>query len=240
MNLNRTSAIVIRHLYLVSGSPARLLPLFAWVAIDMVLWGFITKYLNAVSSAKFDFVPVFLGSVLLWDFFTRVMHGVTMAFMEDVWSRNFLNIFATPLSTSEYVGGLVLSSIATSSVGLLVMLLLASTIFGLSFLAYGIVLIPFLLVLFLFGIALGILGAAIVLRFGPASEWFIWPVPALVSPFAGVFYPISTLPHWMQYICMLLLPSYIFENVRTIVAVCEASVTELIIDINLAIFYLVL
>jgi ABC-2 type transport system permease protein len=240
MTASRTTAIVLRHLYLVSGSPARLLPLFAWVAIDMVLWGFITKYLNAVSSAAFDFVPIFLGAVLLWDFFTRVMHGVTMAFMEDVWSRNFLNIFATPLSISEYVSGLVLSSIATSSVGLVVMLVLATTIFGLSFLAYGFALIPFLLVLFLFGIALGILGAAVVLRFGPASEWFIWPVPALVSPFAGVFYPISTLPHWMQYICLLLPPSYIFENVRAIVAGGAASVSELIIGTSLAILDVVL
>src|SRR5215813_9969556 len=224
MTASRTTAIVLRHLYLVSGSPARVLPLFAWVAIDMVLWGFITKYLNAVSSAKFDFVPVFLGAVLLWDFFTRVMHGVTMAFMEDVWSRNFLNIFATPLSISEYVSGLVLSTIGTSAVGLVVMLFLASAIFGLSFFSYGIA-----LVLFLFGIALGVLGAAIVLRFGPASEWFIWPVPALVSPFAGVFYPISTLPHCMQYICLLLPPSYIFENVRAIVAGGAASVPELFI-----------
>jgi len=240
MTASRTSAIVLRHLYLVSGSPARVLPLFAWVAIDMVLWGFITKYLNAVSAAAFDFVPIFLGAVLLWDFFTRVMHGVTMAFMEDVWSRNFLNIFATPLSISEYVSGLVLSSIATSSVGLVVMLVLATTIFGLSFLAYGFALIPFLLVLFLFGIALGILGAGVVLRFGPASEWFIWPVPALVSPFAGVFYPISTLPRWMQYICLLLPPSYVFENVRAIVAGGAASMPELMVGISLAIFDVVL
>src|SRR5215467_386253 len=240
MNIRRTSAIVIRHFYLVSGSPARVLPLFAWVAIDMVLWGFITKYLNSVTAAGFDFVPVFLGAVLLWDFFTRVMHGVTMAFMEDVWSRNFLNIFATPLSIWEYVSGLVVSSIGTSAVGLFVMIVLASTIFGLSFIAYGVALIPFLLVLFLFGIALGILGAAIVLRFGPASEWFIWPVPALVSPFSGVFYPITTLPHWMQYICLLLPPSYVFENVRAIVAGGAASVPELIVGTSLAIFDVVL
>src|SRR5499427_6561510 len=208
MNLNRTSAIVIRHLYLVSGSPARLLPLFAWVAIDMVLWGFITKYLNAVSSAKFDFVPVFLGAVLLWDFFTRVMHGVTTAFLEDVWSRNFLNIFATPLSIYEYVAGLVTSSIVTSTLGLVVMVVLATTVFGLSFFTYGVMLAPFLLVLFLFGIACGIFGSAIVLRLGPASEWFIWPIPAMLSPFAGVFYPLSTLPKWMQAIGHLLPPSY--------------------------------
>ena len=163
------------------------------------------------------------------------MHGVTMAFMEDVWSRNFLNIFATPLSISEYISGLVLSSIGTSMVGLVVMLFLASFIFGLSFFAYGAALIPFLLVLFLFGIALGIVGAAVVLRFGPASEWFIWPVPALVSPFAGVFYPISTLPIWMQYICRALPPSYIFENVRAIVAGRPVSVAELAIGVVLAV-----
>src|SRR5881296_2911830 len=150
MSLNRTFAIVLRQFYLVRGSPARVLPLFAWVGIDMLLWGFITRYLNAVSASGFNFVPVLLGAVLLWDFFTRVMHGVTLAFMEDVWSRNFLNIFASPLSITEYVSGLVLSSIASSLLGLAVMLVLASTVFGLSFFIYGLAVIPFLLVLFLF------------------------------------------------------------------------------------------
>src|SRR3989475_5386712 len=165
MNLNRTFAIVVRLFYLLRGSPARVIALFAWVGIDMVLWGFISKYLNAIVPARVNFVPVLLGAVLLWDFFTRVMHGVTMAFMEDVWSRNFLNLFATPLAISEYVGGLVASSIGTSSIGLIVMLVLASAIFGLSFVSYGPAVLPFLLILFLFGIALGIIGAAIVLRF---------------------------------------------------------------------------
>jgi ABC-2 type transport system permease protein len=65
------------------------LPLFVWVAVDMVLWGFITRYLNAVSKAGLDFVTTLLGAVLLWDFFARIIHGVTTAFLEDVWSRNF-------------------------------------------------------------------------------------------------------------------------------------------------------
>ena len=219
------------------GSPARVIPLFAWVGIDMVLWGFITRYLNAITSAGFDFVPVLLGAVLLWDFFIRVMHGVTMAFLEDVWSRNFLNFFATPLAISEYVTGLVLSSIATSSVGLVVMFILASAIFGLSFIGYGAAVLPFLLVLFLFGVALGIAGAAIVLRFGPATEWFLWPIPALVSPFAGVFYPISTLPAWMQYVARLLPPSYVFENLRAIVSGQAPSTAALAWSVLLAIAY---
>jgi len=214
----RVAAILLRHFYLLRGSPARVLPLFAWVAIDIVLWGFITRYLNSVAAPGFNFVPSLLGAALLWDFLVRVMQGVTMAFFEDVWSRNFLNIFATPLEISEYLAGLVLSSIATSSLGLAVMLLLAAGAFGLSFLSYGLLLIPFLLVLFLTGIALGIVGISIVLRFGPAAEWFIWPIPALLSPFVGVFYPLATLPPWMRFLARLLPPSYVFEGLRQVVA----------------------
>jgi ABC-2 type transport system permease protein len=242
ININRTAAIVLRQYYLIRGSPSRIIPLFAWVTVDIILWGFITRYLNSVSApaSGINFIPLFLGAVLLWDFFIRVMQGVTMAFFEDVWSRNFLNIFASPLSISEYLSGLVFSSIATSSVGLIMMLIIAITLFGLSYMAYGLMLILFLLVLFLSGIAFGIFGSAIVLRLGPAAEWFIWPIPALLSPFVGVFYPISTLPQWMQYVSYLLPPSYVFEGIRNIVAGGKVSGTELMIGGGLAILFILL
>jgi ABC-2 type transport system permease protein len=166
------------------------------------------------------------------------MQGVTTAFFEDVWSRNFLNIFATPLSISEYVSGLVVSSVATSAVGLAVMLALATTVFGLSFFVYGLMLVPFLLVLFLFGVALGIFGCAVVLRLGPAAEWLIWPVPAMLSPLACVFYPLSALPRWLQYPARLLPPSYVFEAMRAIVSGRAISGLSLMLSAGLALFYI--
>ena len=237
---HRTAAIVLRQLYLIRSSIARTLPLVVWVAVDIVLWGFITRYLNSVTSPGFNFVPVLLGAVLFWDFFTRVMQGVTTSFLEDVWSRNFLNLFATPLTISEYLAGLVLTSIMTSTLGLIVMLVLATAVFGLSFFTFGLMLVPFLLVLFLFGIALGIVAVSIVLRLGPASEWFIWPIPALLSPFAAVFYPLSTLPKWMQYISHALPPSYVFESMRAILAGHPASPTNLLWAASLAVLYILL
>jgi ABC-2 type transport system permease protein len=234
MRWPRVAAIVLRQFYLLRSTPVRVVPLFAWVTIDIVLWGFITRYLNTFTHSSFNFVPALLGAVLLWDFFIRVMQGVTTAFLEDVWSRNFLNFFATPLSISEYISGLVLSSIATSSVGLLVMLILAMLVFGLSFFLYGVVLIPFLAVLFAFGIALGIVASAVVLRLGPAAEWFVWPIPALISPFAAVFYPLSTLPPWMQYISHALPPMYVFESLRLIVTGHPASGSALALGACLA------
>jgi ABC-2 type transport system permease protein len=240
MAINRIAAVVLRQAYLIRGSFSRAFPLFAWVAIDMVLWGFISKYLNSVTASGLDFVPILLGAVLLWDFLVRVMQGVTMAFFEDVWSRNFLNIFATPLSIAEYLSGLVISSIATSSIGLFVMLALTMTIFGFSFFVYGLMLLPFLLTLFLCGIALGIFSSAVVLRLGPASEWFIWPLPALIAPFAGVFYPLATLPKWMQYASDILPPAYVFEGMRTIVKGGAVSLDAALRGGCLAVVYLLL
>jgi len=112
-------------------------------------------------------------------------------------------------------------------VGLLVMLVLAAAFFGLSFFAYGFALAAYLFTLFLFGIALGVFASGLVLRLGPAAEWFIWPIPALLSPFAGVFYPVSTLPAWMQIVSRALPPSYVFEAVRS-VASGHGAATEML------------
>ena len=240
MKFSRAYAIVLRYFYLLRGSATRIVPLFAWSVIDIVLWGFITKYLNHVATSAIDFVPMLLGAVLFWDFFTRVMQGVTTTFFEDVWSRNFLNIFSTPMKISEYLAGLVATTTITSTVGLAGMLIMASAAFGLSFFSYGVMFIPFIFVLVLFGIAFGIFSCALVLRLGPASEWFIWPIPAILAPFAGVFYPVSTLPEWMQYISRMLPASYVFEGMRDVVAHREVSLLPLVIGGGIAILYILL
>ena len=185
-------------------------------------------------------MPALLGAVLLWDFLTRVMQQVTMALFEDVWTRNFLNFFATPLRTSEYLAGLFIVAVTTSCLSLVAMLIFAQLAFGLSFFAYGMALAPFLMVLFLTGIALGVAASAIVLRLGPASEWLIWPIPMLISPFAGVFYPVTVLPGWMQAIALILPPSYVFEGMRAVVAGRGVPWDRLAIGGVLALVYLVL
>ncbi|MCL1925951.1 MAG: ABC transporter permease [Syntrophorhabdaceae bacterium] len=236
--LRRTAGIALRQYYLLRSSPARVLSVYAWIMIDIILWGFISQYLNIATASGANFVPALLGAVLLWDFFGRVMHGVTTSFLEDVWSQNFLNLFASPMSITEYLGGLVLISTVLSILGLIAMIILATIAFGLRFFAYGLMLVPFLLVLFLFGIAMGIFGIALVLRFGPASEWLVWPIPAIVTPFAAVVYPVATLPAWMQWVSKLLPPSYVFEGLRMIVAGNSPPVGGLILGFVLCVLYI--
>lgn len=240
MRASRVAAIVVRQVYLLRGSPVRLLPMIAWVAIDIVLWGFITRYLDTVAGRGFHFAPALLGAVLLWDFLARVMQGVTTAFFEDVWSRNFLNLFATPLSVVEYLAGLILCAIATSAISMTAMWVFARVAFGLSLFAFGVSLAPFLAVLFVTGIALGVAAAALVLKLGPAAEWLIWPIPMVLAPFAGVFYPVGSLPVAMQVIARGLPPSYVFEGMRAAALGQPPAWSSLIIGLALSLIYLAL
>ena len=239
MNFHRSLAIVLRIFYLMRGSFTRIFPLFAWAAIDIILWGFITRYLDQVQHT-FNFVSTLLGAVLLWDFFTRAMFGISTSFFEDVWSRNFLNMFATPLKISEYLGGLVAASMMTSFFGLAVMLLLAALVFGLWIFAYGVWIVVIVLGLFLFGIAFGIFAIGSVLRLGPAAEWFIWPMPAVLAPIAAVFYPVSVLPIWLQPIARIIPASWLFESLRSVIAGHRVPLDQLGIGCALAAVYVVL
>lgn len=205
---------MLRQFYLIRDNPTRTIQLFVWSFLEIVLWGFVSAYVAEEAGVRFEFV--FLGAIILWEFLVRVMYGLTMTFFEDVWSRNFLNTFASPLSIHEYLMGMVLSSVATTTASFSAMLLFAWTLFGFSIALLGLSAVPFLFILFLTGIALGIVGVAFVLRFGPSAEWFIWPLPAIISPFAGVFYPIATLPTWIQPVSLALPPTYVFEGMRSV------------------------
>lgn len=240
MNLKRIYAIFLRQMYLFRGSPTRYVQLFVWITVDIVLWGFITKYFNESVGAEFSFVTTLLGAVILWDILSRAHQGTTMPFLEDVWSRNFLNIFATSLKLYEYLLGFIATSLFTTGLVVVAITIFSALVFDYSLLSLGMYLIPFLCILFLFGAALGIFGVALVLRFGPPAEWFTWPLAAVLSPFAGVFYPVATLPEWMQVIAYALPPAYVFEGMRGVVLTGELQGNMVAIGFLLACFYILL
>ncbi len=238
MNFRRVYAIFIRQLFLIRHNFTRLVNIFVWITVDIILWGFITRYLDSVTAVGFSFVPVLLGAVVLWDFLIRIQQGVMLAFFEDMWQRNFFNFFASPLTIPEYVTGLVITSIITSFAGLVVMLGLALLLFGFNIFVLGGSLILFLLILFLFGLTLGIFAAGVVLRFGPAAEWFVWPIPFIISPLAGVFYPTTALPDFLQNFASLVPPAYAFNGLRQILQTGQIPGFELLVGIGLGLVYL--
>lgn len=239
MNFTRAYAIFLRQLFLIRYSPMRFVNIFAWSIIDVLIWGFMTRYLDGLQNQTFSFVPILIGAAVLWNFLIRAHQGVMMSALEDVWSRNFINLFASPLTTKEYIGGMVLTGISTSAVSFGLLLVLSYLAFGFNVFIFGLNLYVFLLILFMFGTALGILATALILRFGPAAEWVAWLIPAVILPFSGVFYPITALPSFLQNIAKILPTTYAFEGMRNVILGNGFSGTDAIIGCLLSLASLI-
>ena len=241
MNLSRVFAVFVRQLFLFKSNPTRLASVFLWLVIDVILWGFISKYLSSLGQATFSFITVIMGAIILWEFMSRIQQGIMMAFLEDVWTQNFINFFASPLRIREYLSGLVLTSISAGLAGFVVMVAIAGLLFGYNAFRMGGLLLPFMLVLLVFGIAVGIFISAAIFRLGPSAEWLGWPIPMVLSLFVGVFYPIETLPSALRAFSAILPPSYVFESMRSILGTGAPPaniVSNLVIGALLAMIYL--
>ena len=243
MKLKRSYAVFVRQLYLLRNNPTRLAGNFVWLTIAIIQWGFISKYLGTLGKANFNFITVILGALILWEFLSRIQQGVMMAFLEDIWSNNLINFFASPLKVSEYTIGLVSSSVFTGFLGFIIMSIIAGLGFGYDIFIIGLSIIPFMVILFLFGMALGIFICATIFQLGPTAEWLGWPLPMILSLISGVYYPIDNLHAPLLLIAKLFPPAYVFETLRAQleqVATLHMVIFNLTVGLLLALFYLFL
>ena len=216
MNFNRIYGLFLRHMYLIIGSIPRIIDLVYWPTIQILLWGFISKFFTLNSDYYNNTVGVILTAAILYDFLFRSSISYNIMFLEEIWSRNFTNLFITPIKKSEIIASLTLTAIIRTLIGLVPVSLFAIPLFGVSIYEIGIILILLLINLHLFGIALGILVSSGLIRFGPAFENIAWATLFLLAPLGCIYYPIEILPNWLQIIAKSLPLVHIFEEVRNI------------------------
>jgi ABC-2 type transport system permease protein len=215
-SLRRISALVLRHLYLLRSSGPRILELMYWPTVQMVLWGFITLFLAQHSAWVAQASGVLISAVLLWDVLFRGQLGVSLVFMEEMWSRNLGHLFVSPLRPFELVCALLTMSLVRTVIGVGGAALIAIPLFHYSVFSLGLPLLAFFLNLIVFGWAIGLLVSGVVLRYGLGAESMAWIAIFAVQPVSGVYYPVATLPEWLQAVAWLLPSSHVFEGMRAV------------------------
>lgn len=238
MNPHRILALFMRHIYLYRRSLPRLMEIFYWPFLDLLLWGFISLYLVRYRENLPNFVAFLLGALILWDILFRSQQGISVSFLEDVWARNFLNIFASPLKPSEYITSLMLVSTVKILIAGSVMSFLAWVLYSFNIFILGISLLPFILSLVILGWAIGIITTSLILRFGQQAEVLAWGLALLFQPVSAVFYPVSVLPPALRSIARYVPASHVFEGMRGILTKGRFPGQELAWSFGLNTFYL--
>ncbi len=216
MNFTRIYGLFLRHFFLITRSFPRILDLIYWPSIQITLWGFISNFFATHSTYYNNAVGVILTCAILYDFLFRTSIGFNMLFLEEIWSRNFTNLFIAPMKISEIIISLVFTALIRALIGLVPAILLTSPLFGISILELGLPLAFLFLSLYIFGITLGVLVSAGLMRFGPSFENISWSTMFLLAPFGCVYYPVEILPSFFQSIAYALPLVYIFEETRNI------------------------
>ena len=157
MNFSKIYALGLRHIYLISNSLPRIIDLIYWPTVQIFLWGFISKFFTLSSDYYSNAVGIILTAAILYDFLFRVSISFNMMFLEEIWSRNFTNLFIAPIKISEIITSLTLTAILRALIGLIPAAILAIPLFGVSVFKLGLPLLFLLLPLYLFGVTLGLL-----------------------------------------------------------------------------------
>lgn len=215
LRLQRIFAYTARHLYLYKRSLPRLMEVFYWPVLDLAVWGFVSVYLSRHESVP-HFVTFFIGALILWDILFRSQQGISVSFLEDVWSRNLLNIFVSPLSASEYIVSLLFLSVIKLLLTSAVMVTLAWLLYSFNIFVLGFTLVPLVANLVVMGWSIGIITTALILRFGQEAEVLAWGIALLFQPVSAVFYPVSVLPGPLQAVASIIPAAHVFEGMRQV------------------------
>ncbi len=215
-SLRRVYAIVLRHLYILRGSWTRVLEMAYWPAINVVVWGFTSRFFVEHSSWVAQASGVLIGAVLLWDVMFRGNLGVSLSFLEEMWSRNLGHLSVSPLRPHELVAAMLTMSFIRTLIGVVPAMLMAIPLYHFSVFELGLPLVGFWVNLMVTGWAVGLAVSALVLRFGLGAESLAWVIVFALAPLAGIYYPVATLPGWLQPVAWALPPAHVFEGMRAI------------------------
>lgn len=238
MNWKRVNALMIRHLYLYKRSFPRIMDIFFWPIMTLLLWGFLSMYLQKSNLAGLNIVTILLGAIIFWEFLSESQHSISVAFLEEVWEKNFINIFVTPLKLNEFIASTALLGIVRVFMIGVVMGIVAFFAYSFNLLSFGLLLIPFVINLLLFGWALGFFITAVILRYGTSAQVLAFGLMFLVQPFTAVFYPVSILPKAVQYIALSLPSTHVFEGMRVTLATGHFPINYFLAGLALNLVYI--
>ncbi len=239
---SRISAIFLRYLYLHKRSLPRTFEIVFWPVMELFLWGFVSVYIQSVSpNTFFKIAQSLINAMIFWDILYRSQQGISVSFVEDIWTQNIVNILVSPLKIWEWIFATFLYGMTKTMLITVILSFIAAFLYHFNVIQnLHFYLIPFVFNLLLFGWALGIFTSSLIIRWGHAAEALIWGIPFLVQPVSAIFYPLSILPKWVQFISRMLPSSYVFEGMRAVIQTGQMPRTYFAIGFALNLVYLVL
>lgn len=240
MNLQRIHGMMLRHWFGTLRSFDRLTDAFFWTAVDLSLWGVTAGYVQSIAPQISNVAFMITASVVLWSITYRGQIDISFGMLDELWNRNLVNIFVTPLTFSEWTVSLLLLGMAKAVVSCIFGILFAILLYNFNIFALSWWLLPFFILLLLGGWWTGLLISALILRFSTKVQALAWTFVWVFAPFSAIYFPVASLPSWAQSFAAAIPHSYVFEEMRRLIEHGTVDTSRLLISLALNMLYLTL
>lgn len=240
MKINRIYAVILRYLFHFRHSLDRIFDAFYWPTLDLLIWGLTSTYFTQYAKETSTIIVVIVTGILFWLIVWRAQYEITVNVLEELWNKNLINLFVSPLKFSEWITSSIIVGLIKASFSFSFAMLVAFLLYKIELFFYGMYFIPFLAILIMFGWVIGFFVAGLILRFGTKVQVFAWSTVWLFAPFSAIYYPVSALPVWAQKVSLFFPASYVFEGAREVLSKGVLDLNKVYIALFLNIIYLIL
>lgn len=216
MSISRILGVFFRYFYVLKNSLMHFSDLFYWPLIDILLWGLTSLWIKSQDVHIQNLPLILMTALIFWQVSWRGSIDISISLLQELWQRNLVNFFSTPLKFFEWIAGILLLSFCKLIFSIAFGALVVYILYALNVFTIGWAFLPFAASLLIFGWTIGFLSSSAIVYWGHSVEGFAWMIGGLFAPFSAVFYPVSVLPEWAQIISWCLPTTYIFEGMRTI------------------------
>ncbi|HMU79589.1 MAG TPA: ABC transporter permease [Microthrixaceae bacterium] len=206
----RVRAMVRRSLLSQSRNPDFWFLLLVLPLVDGLLFGSI-GVAYGIGDAP---VVLLVTGIMLFHLIWQLTLAGSFGLLDEVWSRNLLNLIATPLTEREMLSSFGVVGLLRTGVSVTVIGAVGVVFFAVSPTSAGVVLVPSAALLLLFGWSVALFVVGLTLQYGDRAEVFSWGTLVLLMPLSGVFYPVESLPPVLQAVARAIPLTHVFDAVR--------------------------
>ena len=208
---NRIVAILRHSWYHGRRSPETWVDLFWMTTIQFLIFGFISKVF--VSSAP-ELGALLLIGFLLWEITRISQYCITVSILWEIWSKALNTLFVSPLTMWEWIAAQTIGAFVKTLFVIGTLGVVSSAFFHVSIFQLGGMLAVYFALLFLFGISMGMLLTALLLRFNTEIQSVAWGLIYLLQPISAVFYPVEALPQQIRWVAYLSPITYVMQTAQ--------------------------
>ena len=192
---------------------------------------YIGNGMGAISGTEIDtqyVVTYLLVGALIWQYLSVIFYAISEMIAWERWEGTIEYTFMAPVSRPTHLVGTTLFAIGYGIVRTLVILAIVAAFFRLDLSGANLIGAVFMLLAGSVSfVGLGILAAVLPLLYPERGAQMTNAVAAILLLISGVYYPVETLPSWLQRIAAASPATYVIRGMRSCLLDGEATGTLL-------------